>query len=145
VARASLNSFVELAMEKTPYRSQSLLRERAQAQLALAEAEATLRAGRAFLFETIAEMWDEVCAGRRPTKEQRVAQKLAATHAVASAVKAVELVHSAAGATANFKFSPLERQFRDVHVVRDHVTVSPAFFETAGRSMLDLEVDPGSY
>ena len=145
IARSAIDAFIELANEKTPYLSRSLLRDRAQAQLAVAEAEALLRSGRAFLFEAIGEMWDEVSAGRQPSPELRVRQRLAASHAVVSAVKAVELVHNAAGATANFQSSPLERQFRDVHVVRAHVTVSPAFFETAGRALLGVPVDPGSY
>jgi alkylation response protein AidB-like acyl-CoA dehydrogenase len=145
IARAAIDGFVELARAKTPFMTQSLLRERAQAQLSLAEAEATLLAGRAFLFEAIAEMWDVVCREETPSMEARVRQRLAASHAVVSACRAVDLVHEMSGATANFLASPIERQFRDVHVVRAHTTVSPAFYETAGRALFGEPLAPGSY
>ena len=45
VARAALDAFVALATEKTPLTSTALLRERPQAQLAIAEAEARLPLG----------------------------------------------------------------------------------------------------
>jgi alkylation response protein AidB-like acyl-CoA dehydrogenase len=145
LARAAIDSFVELAQDKTPFQSRQLLRERLQAQLAAAEAEVLLASGRSYVFETIETMWSAVNAGRVPTPDERVRQRLAASHAVQSAVRAVELVHSAAGSTANIEGTALERCFRDVHVVPQHPTVSPVFFETAGRMMLGLPVAPGSF
>ncbi len=145
IARAAIDTFTQLATEKKPFLSQQLLRDRGHAQLAVAEAECLLSAGRAFMFEAVGQMWETVCAGERPSPEMRIRQRLAASYAVDSAVRAVEIVHKSAGATANFLSSPLERQMRDVHVVAAHVTVQPAFFETAGRAMLGLEVAPGSF
>jgi hypothetical protein len=52
--------------------------------------------------------------------------------------RAVELVHAAAGTSANFTGSPLERCMRDVHVVGQHIMVSPALLEPAGRALLGL-------
>jgi alkylation response protein AidB-like acyl-CoA dehydrogenase len=145
IARAALDAFLELAGSKTPYRSQTLLAEKAHAQLAIAEAEATLGAGRAFLFETMAEMWALVCAGGEPSERLRVRHRLAAAHCVESAVRAVELVHRSAGTSANVLSSPIERAFRDVHVVRQQVTVQPAVFELAGRALLGAGLEPGMF
>ena len=145
IARAAIDAFVELAGAKTPYLSRSLLRDRSTAQLAAAEAEVTLGAGRAFTFEAVGAMWAALTAGQAPSMELRLRQRMATTHAVQAAVRAVDLVHSAAGLTPNYRGSPLERHFRDVHVVPQHPTVSPAFMETAGRALLGLETAPGSY
>ena len=58
VARAALDAFRALAVEKTPFRERALLRERPQAQMAIAEAEARLRSARAFVFDAVGQMWD---------------------------------------------------------------------------------------
>ena len=145
IARAAIDAFVELAGAKVPYTARELLRERAHAQLTVAEAEALLGSGRAFIFETVGEMWEEVRNGRRPPDALRVRQRLAASYCVDCAVRAVELVHKSAGSTANFTSSPIERLVRDVHVVQAHVTVAPTIFETVGRAMLGLPVNPGSF
>jgi len=57
----------------------------------------------------------------------------------AGAAEAVEAVTEAAGTTANFRSSPLERLARDVRVVRQHVTVAPQHIEDGGRVLLGLE------
>ncbi|MFN0093366.1 MAG: acyl-CoA dehydrogenase family protein [Dehalococcoidia bacterium] len=145
IARTALDAFIDLANGKTPYASRTLLRERAQAQLAIAEAEALLGGARAFVLSGIRGVWDEVCAGRTPSPDVRMRQRLAASTAVQWAAQAVDLVHAAAGSTVNYTKSPLERCFRDVHVVPQHVTVAPTFFETAGRALLGMPVLPGSF
>ena len=117
----------------------------AGAQLAVAEAEALLGAGRAFVFEAVGQMWDEVCAEREPSPELRVRQRLAASFCTDACTRAVDIIVRAAGSTANFLSSPIERHARDVRVVQSHVTVAPAVFETAGRAMLGLPVNPGSF
>ena len=54
-------------------------------------------------------------------------------------IEAVEIVHAAAGTTANFTDSPLERCLRDVRVVPQHLMVSPQWNEVAGRVLLGRE------
>jgi indole-3-acetate monooxygenase len=142
VARAALDAFAELAGAKTPFLTSALLSDRPQAQLAMAEGEARLRAGRAFVFEAVGTVWDDACAGRRSSMEARAMVRLACSHACAEAVRAVETVYAQAGITASFPSSPLERAIRDVRVVPQHVMVAPAAIAGAGRVLLGL--DPGS-
>jgi alkylation response protein AidB-like acyl-CoA dehydrogenase len=139
IARAALDHFAELAGKKTPRGASAPLRERPHAQTSFAEAEALLRSARAFVFDAIGELWDAVIAGDAPTPKQRALVQLACSRAVAASARAVEAVHAAAGATANFTASPLERCFRDVHVVGQHIMVSPALCDAAGRTLLGLE------
>jgi len=139
IARAALDAFVELASEKVPRGMRAPLRERRAAQVAIADAETLLRSARAFVFEAVEEVWQETLAGRAPTSKQRALLQLACSQAVAASARAVEIVHSAAGTSANSLASPLERRMRDVHVVGQHIVVSPAMVEPASRVLLGLE------
>lgn len=139
VARAGIDAFQRLASEKTPYREIELLRERPQAQLAMAEAEARLGSARAYVFETVGEMFAATDDGRPVTVTDQAKVRLACSHCCAEAVHAVDLVATQAGITASFPSSPLERIVRDVRVVQQHVTVAPSAIAAAGRVLLGLE------
>lgn len=138
IARAALDAFVELASERVPRGMRASLRERQFAQTSYVDAETRLRSARAFVFEAVEEVWQETLAGRTPTVKQRAFAQLACTQAVAASARAVELVHAAAGTSANLLTSPLERCMRDVHVVGQHIMVSPALIEPAARALLGL-------
>jgi len=138
IARAAIDAFVELASERVPRAMSVPLRERRHAQECVAEAEFTLRAARAFAFDSVEELWQETLAGRTPSPKQRALVQLACVKAVMASARAVEIVHSAAGTSANALSSPLERRMRDVHVVGQHIVVSPALVEPASRVLLGL-------
>ena len=139
IARGALDEFIALASERVPRLMTKPLRERQLAQEAIADAETRLRSARAFVFEAVDEVWRTVLAGGSPTQKQRALAILACAQAVAASARAVEIVHRAAGSSANFLASPLERRMRDVHVVGQHIMVSPALVEPAARVLLGLE------
>jgi indole-3-acetate monooxygenase len=141
LARAMLASFLGLAGEKTPRGFTHLLRESAVIQWQVAQAQAKLSAARAFLMETLQEIWSAV--GRRGTLEldQRVQIRLAATYAIHQAREVVDAVYHAAGSTAVFMTSAFERRFRDMHAITQQMQGRQSHFETVGRFMLGLELD----
>ncbi|MDA0790127.1 MAG: acyl-CoA dehydrogenase family protein [Proteobacteria bacterium] len=139
IGRAAIECFIELASEKKPRGSSRPLRERPDAQRAVAEAEHILGSARSYAFEQINELWDCVDRGDWPSHKQRALLQLSCSGAANEAVKAVETVYSAAGASANFESSPLERCMRDVLVVRQHIMVSPQYTDAIGRVLMDLE------
>ena len=117
VARQAIDEVVTLAQGKMPVVSSTSLRERASAQAAVARAEAILRAGRLLLYDTLNEVWRATLAGQTISLGQRADLQLAMTHAVSSAVKAVELKYRIASTSGIYTRSPLERYFRDVQVL----------------------------
>jgi hypothetical protein len=53
----------------------------------------------------------------------------------------VDLCFEAAGATALYVASPLQRHFRDVHAAGQHVVLAFPGLETVGRVLLGLDPD----
>jgi alkylation response protein AidB-like acyl-CoA dehydrogenase len=140
IARAALDTFTDLAGRKVPTRTASLLRDRATVQAQVAQAEALVRSARALLFETTTATWETLCAGGPLSEEQSALQWLAAVHAATSCAQAVDIVYTLGGATSVYTTSRLERCFRDIHVVTQHVGVSPWQWERVGRSFLGLGI-----
>lgn len=143
IARAAMKHFINLASDKKPRASSVMLQHRVDAQRAVSEAERLVGSARSYVFETISELWDTVDRGDRPTDRQKAVLQLSCSGAANESVKAVEMLYSAAGASANFLSSPLDRCMRDVLVVRQHIMVSPQFSEAIGRVLLGM--DSGSF
>jgi alkylation response protein AidB-like acyl-CoA dehydrogenase len=143
IGRAALDAIVEMAPKKTPAGRRKPLTEWSVAQVGLAEAEAALRSGRAFLLDAACDMWATIEAGEQPTNEQRALVRLAASQAVAGAVRAVDFAYNVGGGSSIYESSPLQRQFRDIHTLTQHVLIGPSSYEAAGRALLGLDVPPG--
>jgi len=143
IGRAALDEIREMAPKKTPVGRRKPLSEWSVAQVSLAEGVAALRAGRAFLFEAVAEMWGTLERGAQPSTEERALVRLAASQAVQAAVRAVDIAYKLGGGSSIYESSRLQRQFRDIHTLTQHVMVGPSSFEAAGRALLGQEVPPG--
>jgi indole-3-acetate monooxygenase len=141
IARGALDCFVDIARNKVPFGMRSPLRDNAVVQSNLAQAEVNLRAARGFVLQSMAEIWDELCAGNTITVEQRVIVRMASTNAIAKAREAVDFAYNAAGATAIFDNHPLERRFRDMHTVTQQLQGRLSHFETVGAWMMGAEND----
>ena len=141
IARTAIASLTELAVDKQLQRSQQILRENHGAQLRVSEAEALVRSARLYLFDSVDRLWRTLLDTGTAPIEMRADARMAAWHAVFSAAKAVDLMYSAAGASALYTSSPLERAFRDVHAISQHIGVHSRVMETAGRVLFGLEPD----
>ena len=141
IARQALDAVYTLAQGKTPFASTTLLRERATAQVKLAQAEATLRSARAFLYDTLGETWEQTLAGEPPSLGQRADLLLAAAHATSSAVKVVELAYNVAGTSGIYTRNPLERHFRDIQVLKQHGFASENRYETVSQVYFGLPLE----
>jgi alkylation response protein AidB-like acyl-CoA dehydrogenase len=140
IARHALTLFTTLAGTKIPTWSQAPLRDKAAAQHAVGQAEGLVRAGRALLTETLRDMWTTVTGGAALTWAQRGLLWLASTQAATQAVQAVELLFTAAGASAVYAYTGLERCLRDARTAAQHICVTPTNFEIAGQLALGLDV-----
>jgi indole-3-acetate monooxygenase len=142
VARHALDAFVELASAKKPTGARDLLRERVTAQAQLGEAEGHLQAARSFFYETVEEAEARRSAGQAPTDAERARMRLGSVMAAQLSAKAVDLIYEAAGLTSAANDCAIGRCWRDVHVLRQHITLATTRYEVIGRVCLGMA--PGS-
>jgi alkylation response protein AidB-like acyl-CoA dehydrogenase len=134
-ARAMLDAFAELAVRKTP---RGLMRLADQPAIldGLARAEATLGAARAYLLDTLAEIYataDDVAALAVP---ERARVRLGTSHAIKGALEVTDWVYKQAGVDAIFPGTPFERRFRDMHTLSQQIQSRDAHFEAVGRVLV---------
>jgi alkylation response protein AidB-like acyl-CoA dehydrogenase len=142
IARAALDAVQEISAGKTPRIRSELLRDRPVVHAMLGQAEAQLRAARAFLFEACEAAWNTVSSGAAVSLDQRVSVRLALAQVGKVAKAVVQAAYDIGGGTSVYDHCPLQRCFRDVHTASQHAQVQSANFETAGRVLLGLE--PGT-
>jgi alkylation response protein AidB-like acyl-CoA dehydrogenase len=123
---------------KVSIETRAPLRERSLFQLQLGQAEGLLRAARAYLFESADEIWQRGEAGVPFDAPAQASARLASVTAVKLAAQAVDLMHDAAGMSAVQTSSALERSWRDVHTITQHVILSAGRYEVIGRVLLGL-------
>jgi alkylation response protein AidB-like acyl-CoA dehydrogenase len=141
IARGALDAFVDMAGRSSSSSPQPL-RDRAAVQSCIAEAEAIVSAARAFVLDAVGVVW-ESADGADPGRAIAKA-RLAITHAMHEAVRAVDLVFHAAGTNAIHVGNPLERHFRDIHVVVQHNAAFAVHYQSGGKVLLGLRPsEPG--
>jgi alkylation response protein AidB-like acyl-CoA dehydrogenase len=135
-ARGTIGEFAALAGDKVGQGSTRTLAQRPATQAAVATAESSLRAARAWFYETIDAAW-EAAQGEEPVPlALRVDLRLAATHAVRTSADVVGSLYDLAGGPAIYDDSPLQRRFRDAHTATAHFQVNAASREVPGRVLL---------
>ena len=137
-ARGAIGELTELAAGKTGQGSSRVLAERPATQAAVGEAEAALRAARAFFYEAIEEAWAAAQEGTPVEASLRLGLRLAATHAVRTSADVARSMYDLGGGTAIYEDSPLQRRFRDAYAATAHFQVNPAIWELTGRLLLGV-------
>ncbi len=140
LARRCLNEFYDLAGAKAPRYQTALLRDQTLVQSMVGKAEAALRCGRAFLMESVHNIWEEAKAGS-VTLDKRAALRLATTHAIRLSAEIVREIYSASGATAAFQGNLIQRHFQDIHVITQHVQGRISHYDLVGRHVMGLPVE----
>jgi alkylation response protein AidB-like acyl-CoA dehydrogenase len=140
VAKGAIKSAISIAEKKVGYGSDRPLRETPRIQGVVAEAMVSVAAAREYLYQQTGLLWEQAQSG--PTDPKlRARVRLATSNAARSSVHAVDLLHTAMGTSSLFQNTPLERQFRDIHMAAAHVMISQFTYEAAGRVEMGLEAE----
>ena len=142
IARQALHHFIALASASPHQAGSKPLAARPTIQVAVAHAEASLQSARCYLLASVEAAWGVAQHAAAPVAllplESRRDLRLAASHAVHTAVAVVSRLYLLAGGAAVFADSPLQRALRDVQVAAQHLMINDASFELTGRLLLGL-------
>ena len=139
VARATLDAAIDLARSKIP-QGLGAMRDNNAVQGVIGRSEANLRAARAYLYATAAEIWRDLERGERITEERRIAIRIAATWTIHQAASVVDTAYHMSGATAVFAKNPFERRFRDMHAIAQQIQARDTHYEDAGKAILSANL-----
>jgi alkylation response protein AidB-like acyl-CoA dehydrogenase len=140
VARATLDAAIELARGKASVGVKAM-RENNAVQGMIGRNEASLRAARAYIYTTAAEVWRDLTRGEALTEEHRVALRIAATWTIHQSAAVVDAAYHMSGATAVFSANKFERRFRDMHAIAQQIQARDTHYEDAGKAILAAKLD----
>jgi alkylation response protein AidB-like acyl-CoA dehydrogenase len=135
IARGMLEAFIDLALRKTP-RGTGRLADNAVIQAEIARAEARLGSARAYLVDTVRDIYQHADDIAPIDVGERARARLAGSHAITSALAVADWTYKAAGVDAIFPGSPFERCFRDIHTVSQQIQSRDAHYESVGQVIL---------
>ena len=141
IARAMLEAFKELALDKTPRLAHSKLNDNPVIQHELGACEARLRAARAYLVSEVEDIWAEVLETGKLPIANRMRIRLATTHGIHEAKTVAEKVYDLAGASAIRSSGPFERRYRDIRSVTQQLQGRQTHFRTVGSYLMGHPAD----
>jgi indole-3-acetate monooxygenase len=139
VARATLDAATDLARGKTP-QGLKAMKDNNAVQGLIGRTEASLRAARAYLYATAAEVWRDLSRGEPLTEQHRIALRIAATWTIHQSAAVVDTAYHMAGATAVFAANKFERRFRDMHAIAQQIQARDTHYEDAGKAILSASL-----
>jgi alkylation response protein AidB-like acyl-CoA dehydrogenase len=135
IARGALDALIDHA--RTRRFREGHVKDLPLIRTRVAEAEAQLRAARAFLFDRVERVWALAAADREIPTREGVLLRLAATHAVRTSAEVARSMFESGGVAALYEGSPLQRCMRDALAAQQHVMTAFHSFEGLGRALLD--------
>jgi len=139
IARAAIDTVIELSAHKVMWPSKRPLREEGQVQEAIAWAEASLGSARSYVFDVMEDIWDTLCRGETLSLRQRGLFRIMLVHVHRIAKEAVELMYDTASTSSIFRKHPLDRQMRDILTACQHRVVQTNICRPGGRMLLGLD------
>ena len=112
------------------------------AKIALAEAEAIVRASRCFVWDAIERAYAEATEGP-VSADTTVNLQLSMVHSVHEAARSVDLVFHQAGSRSVFTSNELSRCFRDIHTATQHIIVFKPNYRTLGEYLFTKDQPDG--
>ncbi|MBW2424264.1 MAG: hypothetical protein JRG86_08450 [Deltaproteobacteria bacterium] len=143
IARRAIDEACEIANGKFAYGTKDLVRDDALLQARIGRAETAWHAARAFLIETVDELWQTLLRGDELSLDLRSRFRQCNLHGFHVGREVTQSMYELAGSRAFYRPHPLERAFRDQAVAANHLLVREGGYAEIGR--VSLGIDPQSF
>jgi len=138
LARGLIDAFLALPGTKTSRGAAKPMRENNVVQSQLAQSEAKWHSARAFLHNTLDEIYDHVIRHGEMTERQAAMLRLASTWSIQQSRDVVQTLFHCAGSMAIFEGQPFERRLRDINSVSQQAQGRQLHYESVGQILLGL-------
>ncbi|MCY3858114.1 MAG: acyl-CoA dehydrogenase family protein [Gammaproteobacteria bacterium] len=145
VARSGLDSVIELSHSKKPQFGKLTLAQDPVVQSKIGLAEGLFGGAKAFLYETVGEVWENVKANGMISLDERLRLRLAGTHAIRQSAQVVDIVYNLTGSNAIFESTVIQRKFQDIHVITQQIQGRESHYQTVGAHLLGESPEGGVY
>ncbi|MFZ9543905.1 MAG: acyl-CoA dehydrogenase family protein, partial [Hylemonella sp.] len=143
-AIAAVDEFTKTMRNRASTYTGARVAELSSVQARIAEASACVEFAEAVMRRDWSTLEANVMAGIYPSLETKLRWKRNAAYATSLAVKAIDTLMPAAGASGLMTALPLQRQFRDVHAASAHIALTWDVHAAAyGQSALGLQLQGG--
>ncbi|MFJ3901308.1 acyl-CoA dehydrogenase family protein [Streptomyces sp. NPDC090025] len=136
VARAALDHVRELAVGRVEKGTGVPWAESYRVQTAIGQAEMELAAARYAVYGTLDDLWDRLSSGVPATPDQQVSSALARVNAFKTARSIVTRLADLVGTASIYRTSPLDRWYRDLHTMCQHILAQEQIVQSAGAHLL---------
>jgi alkylation response protein AidB-like acyl-CoA dehydrogenase len=143
IARRAIDEACEIANSKFAYGTKNLIRDESLLQMRLGRAETSWNAARAFVIETVDELWQTLLRGDELSLDLRSRFRQCNLHGFHVAGQVTQSMYELAGSRALYRPHPLDRAFRDAAVAGNHLLVREGGYAEIGRVLLGI--DPKSF
>lgn len=109
-------------------------------QMGFADAEARMRAARAFVFESWRDAWATLQTEDQISTRQGTLLRLALSHVTWTLASVADFAYRNAGTSA-LRDGTMQRLFRDVHAGTQHITSAPGVIKATGKELAGLAPD----
>jgi alkylation response protein AidB-like acyl-CoA dehydrogenase len=141
LARRAIDCAIAVAEKKVVMPEMTRLRDVPRVRAALARAQMQLGAARAYTYETLDRVWEQLQTRGELSLDLRVAMSLSRIHAFRVAREVAQAMVDTIGASAIYATSPLDRLLRDAITMSQHVVAQERVVEMIG-GMLVGETPP---
>ncbi len=138
IARGMIDAFLSLPATKVSRGAGKPMRENNVVQSQLAQSEAKWHSARAFLHNTLDEIYEYVIEHGEMTQRLAAMMRLASTWAIQQSREVANTLFHCAGSMAVFEEQPFERRLRDIDTVAQQSQGRQLHYESVGQMMLGL-------
>jgi alkylation response protein AidB-like acyl-CoA dehydrogenase len=140
IGKGALDDIFEIATKKTPLLADGNLATNAHFQFVMANADTTLQAAQALLYECAGSLWEKAADGSLVSLRDRARIRGAAVWITKRVTEVVTSSFHAAGGSSVYATSPLQRRLRDVNALAQHFLVRDDTLTTAGAILAGQDI-----
>lgn len=143
LSRAALEIVQESAAGRKSVTGAPNLGEREYVQIAIAKAQAKMKAAKLFFYESTESAWATIEAGGTPSKEQVNMLRLSSSHLNHECVDVVRTVYELMGMSSAENSNPMTRILRDSSLCSQHAFMGQVTYRNAGAMFFGHDPFPG--